>query len=209
MFLPRAFAETDLARLDALIAQHPFVSLITTDDDGLPFATHLPVLHHRDGESVLIEGHWAKANPQSRHAGPALMIVHGPHAYISASWYPDKEAAARVPTWNYAVAHLHGELERVEDDASLVSLLTRTSALFEASVGESWRFEPEQDAQHRQMSGIIGFRFAPTRIQMKFKLNQNHPAANREAVSAALDALGNENAAAIAAMMRGVSPASE
>src|SRR5690606_17254543 len=100
MFLPPVFAETDPARLDALIAHDPFVSLITSDADGLPFATHLPVLYRRDGDRVLIEGHWAKANPQARHAGPALMIVRGPHAYISASWYPDKETAARVPTWN-------------------------------------------------------------------------------------------------------------
>lgn len=202
MFLPRAFAQTDLAKLDTLIARDPFVSLVTTDGDGLPFATHLPVLYRRDGERVLIEGHWAKANPQARHAGPALMIVHGPHAYISASWYPDKEAEARVPTWNYAVAHLYGEAERVEDEASLIDLLSRTSGLFEASVGQSWRFEPEQDAQRRQVAGIVGFRFVPARIEMKFKLNQNHPVANREAAAGALDALGNENAAAIAAMMR-------
>lgn len=206
MFLPRAFAQTDPAKLDTLIARDPFVCLITTDDDGLPFATHMPVLYRRDGEHVMIEGHWAKANPQTLHTGPALMIVHGPHAYISASWYPDKEEAARVPTWNYAVAHLYGDLERVEDKASLIDLLSRTSAQFEASVRQDWRFDPEQDAQRRQVAGIVGFRFAPTRIEMKFKLNQNHPAANREAVSDALDALGNENATEIAAMMRPHSP---
>lgn len=202
MFLPRAFAQTDLAKLDALIARDPFVTLITTDADGLPFVTHLPVLYRRDGDQVLIEGHWARANPQSRHTGPTLMIVHGPHAYISASWYPDKEEAARVPTWNYAVAHLYGELERVEDEASLLDLLSRTSDRFEASVGQAWRFEPEQEAQRQQVVGILGFRFKPARIEMKFKLNQNHPDANREAAADALDALGNENATAIAAMMR-------
>ncbi|HET9047662.1 MAG TPA: FMN-binding negative transcriptional regulator [Chiayiivirga sp.] len=202
MFLPRAFAQTDLTKLDDLVARNPFVTLITTDGDGLPFVTHLPMLYHRDGGQVLIEGHWAKANPQSRHTSPALMIVHGPHTYISASWYPDKEEAARVPTWNYAVAHLHGTLEPVEDQASLIDLLTRTSNHFEACVGQSWRFEPEQEAQRQQVAGIRGFRFVPARIEMKFKLNQNHPATNREAVSNALDLIGGENATAIAAWMR-------
>src|SRR5690606_20167982 len=65
MFLPRAFAESALARLDALVASDPFVPLVTTDGDGLPFASHVPVLYQRDGDTVAMEGHWAKANPQS------------------------------------------------------------------------------------------------------------------------------------------------
>ena len=47
MYQPRAFVETDLAALDALIAADPFVTLITPGDDGLPFASHLPVLYAR------------------------------------------------------------------------------------------------------------------------------------------------------------------
>ena len=82
MYLPRAFAETDLAALDALIAAHPFITLISTDADDAPFVSHLPVLYRRDGDAVLIEGHWAKPNPQSKHSGEMLMIVHGSHAYV-------------------------------------------------------------------------------------------------------------------------------
>ena len=107
MYLPRAFAETDLAALDALLARDSFVTLVTVRD-GAPSVSHLPVLYRRDGEQIELIGHWARPNPQARHAGPALVIVHGPHAYVSPAWYPDKEEAARVPTWNYAVAHLDG-----------------------------------------------------------------------------------------------------
>lgn len=202
MYTPRAFAGTDLSLLDGLFAADPFVTLVTTGDDGLPFASHLPVLYRRDDDRILVEGHWARPNPQVRHAGTTLLIAHGPHAYVSASWYPDKEAAARVPTWNYAIAHLQGELERFEDEAGLADLVSRLSEHFEAGVGQSWRFEPGREDHHRQLRGIVGFRFTPARIEMKAKFNQNHPVANREAVADALERLGDARSGAVAAMMR-------
>lgn len=202
MYLPRAFTETDLAQLDALIEADPFVTLITVGADGAPVVSHLPVLYRRDGDDVLIEGHWAKPNPQSRHGDEALAIVHGPHAYVSPSWYPDKEAAARVPTWNYAVAHLRGRLERYDDEAGLADIVSRLSERFEASVGSDWRFESESQDHVSQLRGIVGFRFVPAGIEMKFKLNQNHPEANRRSVIQGLQAQANPDARAVAEMMR-------
>ena len=202
MYLPRAFVETDLAALDALIDAHPFVTLISTDADGAPFVSHLPVLYRRDGDAVLIEGHWARPNPQAQHTGNILMIVHGPDAYVSPGVYPDKEAAARVPTWNYAVAHLHGRLDVYEDEAALGDLVERLSRHFEATVGSDWRFEMARDDHRSQLRGIVGFRFVPTRIVLKFKLGQNHPPANRRAVRDDMAARVNPAARAIADLMR-------
>lgn len=202
MYSPRAFASTDLAQLDALVAAHPFATLVTIDADGAPFASHLPVLYRRDGGQVCIEGHWARPNPQARHHPDALVIVHGPQAYVSASWYPDKEAAARVPTWNYAVAHLRGRLETYEDEAGLADLVARMSERFESAVGEHWRFEPDRDDHRRQLRGIVGFRLVTGRIELKRKLSQNHPPANIEAVQRHLDGRADEAARAVAALMR-------
>lgn len=206
MYLPRAFAETDLARLDALIAADPFVTLITTDADGGTHASHLPVLYRRDGDAVLIEGHWAKPNPQARHDGEVLMILHGPHAYVSPGWYPDKEEAARVPTWNYAVVHLRGTLERYDDEQNLADLVSRLSDLFEAQAGSDWTFDPQRDDHRSQLRGIVGFRFVPQRIEMKFKLSQNHPEANRRAVIDALSRQENTDSKAVSALMQARDP---
>jgi transcriptional regulator len=200
MYTPRAFVETDLAHLDTLLARDPFVTLVTSVE-GVPFASHLPVLHAREGERVLIEGHWAKANPQVSHGGKALMIVHGPHAYVSPGWYPDKEAAARVPTWNYAVAHLTGTLETATDENVLASIVARLSTGHEAAVGSDWRYEHDRDDHRSQLRGIVGFRFMPEHIELKFKLSQNHPPANVQAVAAELVQQDDPNAKAIAAMM--------
>jgi transcriptional regulator len=201
MYLPRHFAEHDLTALDALIDAHPFVTLISQDDDGAPFVSHLPVLYRREGDDILIEGHWARPNPQAGHAGRMLMIVHGPHAYVSPGVYPDKDTAARVPTWNYAVAHLRGAVECFEDASALADLVDRLSRRFEATVGRDWRFEAERADHHAQLRGIIGFRFVPTRIDLKFKLNQNHPPANRRAVRDDFAGRDDPGARALAALM--------
>ncbi|MDR6094204.1 hypothetical protein QE373_001501 [Stenotrophomonas sp. SORGH_AS321] len=108
MFTPRAFAETDLQWLDALFARDAFITLLTTGDDGLPELTRLPVLYRRQGQAIELRGHWARANPQSRRDGLAKVLVDGPHGYVSASWYPDKEAI-RLP--------LRGGHRAAEDEA--------------------------------------------------------------------------------------------
>ena len=201
MYLPRAFAETDLDALDRLAAADSFITLITTRD-GLPLVSHLPVLYRRTGERVELIGHWARPNPQSGHDGAALAVFHGPNAYVSPSWYPDKEAEARVPTWNYAVAHLHGTLQVFDDEAALAEVVDGLSRFHEASVGSDWRFEPGRDDHRLQLRGIVGFRFVAERVELKFKLSQNHPVANREAVAAQLQAQSRESSKAVAGLMR-------
>ncbi|GAE49979.1 hypothetical protein XPR_3659 [Xanthomonas arboricola pv. pruni MAFF 301420] len=85
MYAPRAFAQTDLTLLDWLIARDPFVTLISHGEDGQPAISHLPVLYRRDDQAVVIEGHWARPNPQARSPGDAVLVVQGPHAYVSPS----------------------------------------------------------------------------------------------------------------------------
>lgn len=201
MYLPRAFAESDLDALDRLAGRDRFITLITVRD-GEPVVSHLPVLYRRDGDRVELVGHWARPNPQATHAGPALAIFHGPHAYVSPGWYPDKEEAARVPTWNYATAHLRGTLHTFDDEASLAQVVDGLSVDHEATVGGDWRFEFERDDHRRQLRGIVGFRFVAESIALKFKLSQNHPMANREAVASQLGSQRREASRDVAALMR-------
>ena len=201
MYSPRAFAETDLGELDKLLARDAFVTLLTTGDNGEPFASHLPVLYSREGEQVLIEGHWARPNPQATQGGTALLIVHGPHAYISPGWYADKEEAARVPTWNYAVAHLYGKLEASTDEAFLASIVERLSLQHETAIGSDWRYEHHREDHRSQLRGITGFRFVPDRVELKFKFSQNHPAANVRGAAQALREQDDPRSWEVAAMM--------
>jgi transcriptional regulator len=202
MYTPKYFAESDLAELDRLVGQDAFATLVTVAD-GAPFVSHLPVLYRREGEDVLFRGHWARPNPQWRHGGEALLIVHGPHAYVSPSWYPDKESAARVPTWNYAVAHIHGQLQITEDTDDLAAIVGELSKKYEVAVGSDWIFDSQRDDLRVQLKGIVGFSLLATRVELKFKLSQNHPEANVRSVIENLPKSGQRDAGAVAQLMRG------
>src|SRR6187200_2846823 len=82
--------------------------LVTAGGDGAPEATLLPIMW--EGSTVI--AHMAKANSQWRRIEPearALVIVPGPDAYVSPSWYASKAEHGRVvPTWNYTAVHLTG-----------------------------------------------------------------------------------------------------
>jgi transcriptional regulator len=198
MYLPRRFEDSTHDALDTLFERDGFITLVTLDAEGLPFASHLPVLYRREGERVLLEGHWARANPQSRHAGAALAIVLGAHAYISPSWYPDP--SQHVPTWNYTVAHLHGRLEIFDTADALQALVAELSEKYESAVGSDWRFPEAAPGSVDELRGIVGFRLRVERWQIKAKLNQNHPEENVRGAAAALAAQGGQ-AAEVAAMM--------
>lgn len=201
MYLPRAFVETDLAALDALVGRDNFITLVTVSD-GRAEANHLPILYRRRGDRVELRGHVSRANPIRHAEGPCLVIVHGPNAYVSPGWYPDKEAEARVPTWNYAVAHLEGPLQFLTDEAELAEIVDQLSVRHEATVGEDWRFEMDRDDHRSQLRGIIGFRIDVERMTLKFKLSQNHPEANRIRVSDQLAMSAREAGRDTAKLMR-------
>lgn len=192
MYTPAHFAVRDLEVLDALFQRDAFITLITTGDDGFPFASHLPVLYHREGESVRVSGHWSKANPQAIAGGKALLIAHGPHAYISPRWYTDPER--QVPTWNYAVAHLRGELTTFDDTQRLQGTVAQLAAAYEQPMQGDWRFPESAPAKLASLRGIVGFDFEPTSIAIKCKFNQNHPEANRHSAIHALRARGGHDA---------------
>jgi len=201
VYIPSAFAETNLSALDALIARDNFITLVTVDD-GTPVISHVPVLYRRVDDAIELIGHWSRANPQSRHAGRAVAIVHGPDAYVSPSWYPDKESAARVPTWNYATAHLQGDLQTFRDEAELGALVGELTRQHESRIGSHWTYDHAREDLRRQLAGIMGFRLVVTDVQLKFKLNQNHPLDNRVAVAAQLAQQASQSSRDIAELMR-------
>ena len=104
MYLPPHFAAKNEESARQLIRDYPFASLISNDDDGLPFVTPLPLhLIEEEGGQTLLLGHCAKPNPHWRYlqARPqAVVTFMGPHAYMTPRVYPD---LVRVPTWNYVI----------------------------------------------------------------------------------------------------------
>ena len=119
MYLRPAFVETDLNRIEALIRANSFGLLVTQGTVGMD-ASHLPLVVERDGDTLVITGHLAKANAQCAQldGGEGLIIFSGPHAYIAPSWYKTQPA---VPTWDYSAVHLHGILELTPDPMPMLT----------------------------------------------------------------------------------------
>jgi transcriptional regulator len=208
MYLPAAFAETDLTRLHDFIEQHSF-GLLLSLVEGLPFASHLPFLLERTaGPHGTLVGHMARANPQWRDAGgqTALVIFTGPHAYVSPTWY---EAEKVVPTWNYAAVHAYGRVQVIEDESALLGIVREMVRVYEQAMPRPWPFDGSMTYAQRRLGQIVGLRIEISKIEGKWKLNQNHPVERRRKVVGALQQRGGENALAVAAMMQALLPSED
>jgi transcriptional regulator len=209
MYIPAAFAERDLTRLHDFIERHSF-GLLVSQVDALPFASHLPFLLDRTaGPHGALVGHMARANPQWREADgqTVLAIFSGPHAYISPTWY---EAEQVVPTWNYTAVHAYGRVQIIEDESALLEIVQETVRLYERTMPRPWSFDGSGTFAEQMLTQIVGFRIEIDKIEGKWKLSQNQPVERRKKVIRALQRRqGDENAEAVAAMMRQMLPSEE
>jgi transcriptional regulator len=206
LYVPAHFAAPDRATAARLVHDHPFATLVTPGP-GEPVVTHLPLIHVADCEPHgTLHGHFARANPHAHAAGRAesIAIFHGPHAYVTPSWYA--EPAAAVPTWNYAVAHAHGTIELAEDAAATRVALDLLIQRFEASRPAPWKLELSAARLDAMLGAIVGFRIRVRRIDVKVKLSQNRSREDQDRVAEGLRAEGYADAEATAAWMRGVAP---
>jgi transcriptional regulator len=198
MYLPPQFKSEERAHALSLMRAHPFASLISPDDDGLPYVTHLPLHVQEEGAELVLLGHVAKPNPHWRHllARPqAVVTFMGPHAYMSPSVYPD---LARVPTWNYLAVHCTVQATLVESAEAKDGLLKKLIGDHEPAYAAQWR-SLGPDYAHKMLAGIVAFELRVTALQCKLKLNQHRPEAH-VAMKAAY-AKGNPNERELAAWM--------
>ena len=198
MYLPPQFKGQLHEHAVPLIQAHSFASLISTDDAGLPFVTHLPLHLEQHGDQLVLLGHVAKPNPHWRYlqARPrALATFLGPHAYMSPKVYPD---LARVPTWNYLAVHCTVQATLIEEPLDKDRLLKKLIADHEPPYAEQWRGLGEEFA-HKMLAGIVAFELQVTDVQCKVKLNQHRPEAH--AAMRAIYVAGNEDERALARWM--------
>jgi transcriptional regulator len=207
MYIPADFKEERIETLHALIRAQPLATLVTLGADGL-IASHVPLEIDPDPAPFgTLRGHLARGNPQWRDAKldtEALAIFQGPAAYVSPSWYATKRESGKVvPTWNYAVVHARGRLAIHDDPVWLGALVRRLTESQERRFAESWKVEDAPaDFIDRQLKAIVGIEMRLARLDGKWKMSQNRPAADREGVVGGLEALGDEESRAVAALVR-------
>jgi len=200
MYTPRHNRMEDRATLVAFMRAHSFAALVTHGDAGLQ-ATHLPVAVEKDGETVRLLAHVAKANPQWRDFAPereVMMIFAEPHAYVSPQHY---ERAESVPTWNYAAVHAYGVPRLIEDRDEKHAQQEKLVALHDAAYHARFHDLPREYVD-RMLGAIVSFANTVTRLDSRFKLSQEKLPVERERIIATLAASDASPAIETAELMR-------
>ena len=183
MYLPKNFevSQDDTA---ALLRKGGFGHLVTRAPDGSMEVTSMPFLYDADSHSLV--GHMARPNPHWRYTAEAesVVIIPGVDAYVSPDYYPSKlETHKVVPTWNYQVLNIHGQLRAHDDRDWLLDHVTKLTDNHESDRSTPWKVT---DAPERfiamQLRGIVGIELSITRVVAKAKLNQNRSAEDRTGV---------------------------
>lgn len=203
MYVPKHFAETDLAVLHALIGEQPLGTWVTQGSDEL-VVNHIPFyLDAAQGEFGTLIGHVARANPVWKNlsgALPSVVVFQGPQAYISPSWYPSKQANGKVvPTWNYAVVHAHGHAQIVEDRNHLLAIVTKLTGIHETGQAAPWKVaDAPAEFIDTLLGAIVGIEIPLTKLTGKWKVTQNRPLPDQLGTVAGLQAQGGAQASEMA-----------
>lgn len=168
-----SFALTDREELKRLVWENPWATFVSSTSAGL-VASHYPVILDESREEISLLSHLGRPDEQLHELGSheLMVIVQGPHGYISSSWY---DANPAVPTWNFITAHFSGVPEILGDEENL-EVLAALVDHFERELPEPRRMRgtPEDSAYADRISaGTVGLRLTPTKIVAKQKMSQN------------------------------------
>lgn len=168
------FIEDSSDEIRRLIRRNPWATIVAHTDAGL-VASHYPILlDELEEDGIVLLGHVGRPDEIALRlgSGEVLVIVQGPHGYVSPSWYP---AGAFVPTWNHATAHLWGVPEVLDEDENYraLELLVDT---FEQHVDDPRSLTMDPSLARRAATGTVGFRLRVDRTDARVKFSQNKPA---------------------------------
>ena len=198
MYTPKHFEITDTEVLHDLMRAHSFATIINIVD-GVPFATHMPVV--LDATRGMLRTHIARANPQWKQFSSdteILVIFQGDHSYISPNFYATHPS---VPTWNYMTVHAYAKPRILEQEGEVRNMLLELVQEYEGANG--WDMNTlTAEFLHGMMKGIVAFELEITRLEGKFKLSQNRNQTDQHGVIANLEVATRAEERAVAEKMK-------
>lgn len=191
MFQPPVFQEERQEVMEALIFAHPFATVVASATGALS-ADHVPLVLKTKSGKAHLEGHIAVNNPLFRETSEpfeVLTIFQGPQTYVTPSWYASKQEHGKVvPTWNYVVVHVRGELRFTQEPAWLLRHLDDLTNQHESHRPAPWAVsDAPTDFVERQLRGLAGFEIAISDMQGTWKVSQNKALKDWAGVKAGLE----------------------
>ncbi len=165
---PAKYAPKQATDVTDLVTTYPFGWIVGGGATALPFR---PILD--DGKLIGLHGHFARSNPQvaKLKAEPeALILILGPHGYISPSWMVDRSQA---PTWNYAGLAFRCAIDFIDDPAETMALLGDLIDHMEAGRDKAWSLADMGPRANSLSRGIIAFKATLLEQQSAFKMGQD------------------------------------
>jgi len=181
LYIPKPHHVEDRKLLDDFMDEFSFADLVTAEPAIR--ITHIPVLLERSaGAYGTIYGHIARQNPQTEAilaSARAVIVFHGPHSYISPTWYTKPEA---VPTWNFAAVHAGGKLKAIAGEEALRELLGRLVRKYEGPGSAYDLARLPRSYVSGLIGGILGFELEIELLEGKFKLGQERSEGDKEGI---------------------------
>ena len=189
---------TDPEEVRRLIRMNPWATFVSPASTGL-IASHYPVLLDEAADGITVVSHFGRPDEVLHELGQheVLVIIQGPHDYISPSWYP---AGDVIPTWNHVTAHLYGTPEILDDEENYRMLGALTDH-FEQGRPDGRSLAEDEVMTRRTAKGTVGLRIRIDRFEARAKLSQNKDAGTRENIT---EHLAADNPALAEEMRRSV-----
>lgn len=193
MYLPEHFAIHDATQIQQLLRDYPLACLVY-QDQGVLQAEHLPCVMlppQSDGKTRLFF-HAAAGNRLCHYASlaesPVLAVFQGPAGYVTPAWYEEKASTGEVvPTYNYAVVQVRGNLSLIDDAQVFLERLSSLSDHFENQRAHPWRISDAPAPYIQQLlAAIVGIELEVEQIEAKFKLSQNKSVINQHNIAEGL-----------------------
>lgn len=147
-------------------------------------ASHYPVLLDETATDITVRSHVGRPDNELHELGQhqVLVIIQGPHDYVSPSWYPPGDL---IPTWNHVTAHLYGT-PVVLDDEENYAVLRQLTDHFESHEPMGRTLLDDEAATCQAAKGTVGLRLRVDRFDARAKLSQNKTEAVRDTITAPL-----------------------
>jgi len=180
MYRPPKYQKDDKEFIFSFIQNHPFATFVINGERLL--ATHIPVLLEGEADGWRLYTHIASHNEQLKYlkeGAEALVIFQGVNAYISSSWYQEKD----ISTWDYSAVHVNTKI-RLQTAEELENSLKELVSKFEEKQKNPLNYEEiPRKMLEEHLPLITGFWLEPYKVEGIAKLHQGYPKHDIEAVT--------------------------